>query len=255
MRGRRHLAVVVMAGVALAGCGGDDSAEDARDLRRRQAGEKLAVKGIPKGGDVPGNVVELELSGAGVKLAEPEGDTSGRSGHYVVFVDREPVAMGEKIPDDRDVVEATEPKVQLTGLTIGPHEVAVVLADGAHRRMGEKVARAEMNVKGPSVQASASDAKPKQPVILSLTVEGVTVAEPNGDTSGATGHFAVFVDREPTAAGEPVPKERGVITTAQQTIAVHDLGAGEHELWVAMVNGAAAPLDPMVADKVVVEVG
>lgn len=255
MRGRRRLAVLVVAGLVLGGCGGDESAEAARELRRRQAGEELEVKGIPKDGSVAGNVVDLELSGAGVKVVEPEGDTSGKSGHYVVFVDREPVAPGEKTPEDRQVVEATEPEVRLTGLTVGPHQVAVVLADGARRRIGEKVARAEVNVKGPSVRASASDTEAKQPVILSVTVQGVQLVEPNGDTSGATGHLAVFVDREPTEAGQPVPGERGVLTTAQQVIAVPDLAGGEHELWVVVVDGTGAPLDPMVADKVVVEVG
>lgn len=259
MRGRRRLVVVVVvavaAGLVLAGCGGDESADAARDLRRRTAGEKLAVKGIPEDGNVAGNVVELELSGAGLEIVEPDGDTSGTSGHYVVFVDREPVALGEKVPEDRDVVEATESMVSVTGLTVGPHKVAVALADGARRRIGEKVARAEMNVKGPSVRASASDTEAKQPVIVSLTVEGVGIVAPDGDVSGATGHFALFIDREPTAAGQPVPQERGVITTTEQVVAVPDLGGGEHELWVVVVNGTGAPLDPMVADKVVVEVG
>lgn len=247
---------VLVAALALTGCGGDDSAEAARELRRRTAGAELEIAGIPEDGVLLGNTVELELSGAGVRIVEPDGDTSGRTGHYAVFVDREPVALGEEIPEDDDVIEASESPVEITGLLPGPHEVVVVLADGRSRRIGENAARAEMEVRGPSVQASAAPStEPDQPVVVSIEVEGVQVAQPAGDTSGATGHFALFVDREPTAAGEPVPEERGILHTADQVVAVPDLGSGEHFVWVVLLKGDKTPFDPLVADKVEFEVG
>lgn len=255
MRGVRPVAVVAVALALLStACGGDESAEAAREQRRRDAGANLEVTAPEE--PVAGNVAELELSGAGVRIVEPDGDTSGRTGHYAVFVDREPVPLNRRIPDDPDVLQVSEGTVRLTGLSVGRHEVAVTLADGARRRLGETVARAELTVLGPSVQASAAPESPaRQPVVVSVTVEGVTVVPPAGDTSGATGHFAVFVDREPTAAGAPVPRERGILITHEQTIAVPDLPNGEHEIWVVLVKGDGTPFDPLVADRVVVEVG
>ena len=255
--GRRSggvLAIALAAG-ALGACGGDDSAEMARELRRRTAGEKLEIKGVPEDGALTGNTVELELSGAGVKIGEPEGDTSGRTGFYVLFVDRDPVPLGEKIPEGRGVIEATESPVRVTGLSAGSHKVSVVLADGAGRRIGEKAATAEMSVKSPTLRATAADVEAKEPVVVDVVVEGVGIVPPDGNTSGGTGHFAVFIDREPTDAGAPVPKERGIVTTADQRIVLEGLGSGEHEIWVVLVNGAGAPFEPLVADMVTVEVG
>lgn len=250
------LAVAVGAALALSGCGGDDSAEAARELRRRTAGEELEVKGIPEDGALAGNTVELELSGAGVEIVEPDGDVSGRTGHYAVFLDREPVAVGAEIPEAEDVFEATEDTVQLAGLASGAHDVSVVIADGNRRRMGEKAVGAEFTVKAPTLQATAADVEDrKQPVVVQVEVEGVVLAPPDGGTATTTGHYVVFVDREPTAAGAPVPAERGIVPAATPTVALEDLGGGEHELWVVLVNGAGVPFDPLVADKVTVEVG
>ncbi|MGH9177467.1 MAG: DUF4399 domain-containing protein [Acidimicrobiales bacterium] len=260
MRGRRRAAVLVAAvaasAAAMGACGGDDSAEAARELRRRTAGQELEVKGVPEGGILTGNTVELEPSGAGVRIVEPDGDTSGRTGHYVVFLDRDPVPLGDRIPEaGENVVEAFESPIQLTGLTPGRHTVSVVLSDGARRRIGETEARTEMTVQQPTLSATAEDVEAKDPVVIDVEVQGAQLVEPNGDTSGTTGHLAVFIDREPTAVGAPVPQELGIVFTAQDRIVLEDLGGGEHELWVVLVNGAGVPFDPMVADKVTVEVG
>ncbi|MGQ0521620.1 MAG: DUF4399 domain-containing protein [Actinomycetota bacterium] len=251
------LAVAVGSAFALSGCGGDDSAEAAEALRRRAAGEELKVEGVPDDGVLMGNTVELELSGAGVEVVEPDGDTSGRTGHYAVFVDREPVAVGERVPeDDDDVHEVTEDTVQLAGLAAGAHVVKVVIADGRHRRMGPAEAEAEFTVKAPTLQASAADVESsKDPVVVRVEVSGVTLAPPDGSTAATSGHYAVFIDREPTAAGAPVPTERGIVMAATPTVALDDVGGGEHELWVVLVDGAGVPFDPLVADRVTVEVG
>ena len=263
---RRWVVVVAMVAAAtvLAACGGDESAAAARDLRRQTAGEKLKIEKAkaeaPAGGAAPapegGNVVDLSLSGAGVEIVEPDGDTSGKTGHYVVFVDKDPVAFGKKIPEDRDVLETWEDTVTLAGLTAGAHKVMLVLADGAHRRIGTTTAETSIMVTAPTLRASALEKSPdKQPVVISVAVDGVGVTPADGSTATGTGHFAVFVDREPTAAGIPVPDERGILRTADQTIAVPDLGGGDHEIWVVLVKGDETPFDPMVADRIEVEVG
>ena len=91
-------------------------------------------------------------------------------------------------------------------------------------------------------------------MVLTVKVEGVTLVKADGDTSGRTGHLHVFVDRDPTAAGQPIPKEAGVIHTTDTTISVPDLGPGEHTLWVVLGDGNHVPFAPAVLDKVTVTV-
>ena len=251
----RVLGVLALLAVVSTACGGDESAEAARELRRRKAGAELKVAGIPEGGVVQGNTATLELSGAGVRIVEPDGDTSGRTGHYAVFVDTEPVAMGEEVVEGEDVIESTEDKVQVTGLAPGAHELAVVLADGNRRRIGETVARAEVRVVGPSVYATAAPpTEPRQPVVLTITAVGVQITPPNADVSQATGHFAVFLDREPTPLGTPVPDERGIVNTSDTVVALRDIGSGEHFVWVLLLRGDKTPFEPMITDRVEFEV-
>lgn len=257
---RRWVVVVAMvtAATVLAACGGDDSAAAARALRRETAGEKLKIEKAKAeaGAAEGGNVVELELSGAGLEIVEPRGDTSGKTGHYVVFVDKAPVAFGAKVPEERDVVETWESPVTIAGLTAGSHTFTLVLADGAHRRLGTTAADTTVSVTAPTLRASALAKSPaKQPVVVSVAVQGVGVTPADGSTATGTGHFALFVDRGPTAAGMAVPAERGILSTADQTIAVPDLGGGKHVIWVVLVKGDEIPFDPMVADKVEVEIG
>lgn len=251
---RSRLAAGLAAAVALgalAACGGDDSSERARELRRRTAGEGLEISGVPENGVLEGNTATLELQNARVRVVEPEGDTSGRTGHYVVFVDREPVPVGGKAEPGEGVVESWKNPVRITGLSPGAHEVSVVMVDGNHVRMGEAVATAEMQVEPPTLDATAPEENEVgAPVAVSIEVEGVQVAPPGPDTSGATGHFALFVDREPTAMGEPVPDERGVLTAFDTVVNLPVLGGGEHFVWVVLVRGDGTPFDPLVADRV-----
>jgi hypothetical protein len=248
------LAVTVALG-ALAGCGGDDSFERARELRRRNAGADLEIAGIPEDGVLLGNTATLELSASRLRVVEPDGDTSGRTGHFVVFVDAEPVPVGAEVEPGEGVIEAFENPVRVTGLDAGSHEVSVVVADGAGRRMNDHLATATMQVKPPTLNASAPEKNEAgAPVAISIEVEGVQPAPAGPDTSGATGHFALFVNREPTAMGDPVPVERGVIHSADLVVNVPELGGGEHFVWVVLLKGDKTPFDPLVADKVVFEV-
>lgn len=260
MRGGRRvpgvLAVTVAAALAvLPACGGDDSEDVARELRRQNAGADMKVA-LPEGG-VTGNTVELTMSGAGVEIVEPDGDTSGKTGHYVVFVDKDPVAPGAKIPTaDRDVIETSEDTVTVTGLTAGSHDVAVVLADGNHRRIGTLPAEVTFTVSGPTLRATAPlTVEANAAVTITVRAQGVTLAAAGGPADATTGHVDVFLDRDPTAAGATVPTERGVLHTSGASIRVEDLAGGEHHIWLVLSKGDETPFDPMVADRVTVEVG
>lgn len=260
MRGRQVpgvLAVTVGAAVGLLpACGGDDSAEMAREMRRQSAGADMKVA-LPQGG-VKGNTVELTISGAGIDIVEPDGDTSGKTGHYVVFVDKDPVAPGAKIPEDRDVIETSEPTVMVTGLTAGSHDVAVVLADGNHGRIGTLPAEVSFQVSGPTLRASAPlKSERGKPVQIGVRVQGATLAAAEGTATGGAGHVDVFIDRHPTAAGAVVPDERGVRhgSDGASSVSVEDLPGGEHHVWLVLSRGDETQFDPVVGDRITVEVG
>ena len=259
MRGGRRvtggLAVTVAAAlVILPACGGDDSEQVARELRRQNVGADMQVA-LPKDG-VKGNTVELTMSGADVEIVEPDGDTSAKTGHYAVFVDKDPVPPGAKIPADRDVIETFEDTVTVTGLTTGSHDVAVVLADGNHRRIGTLPAEVTFTVSGPTLRATAPlTVEAKAAVSISVRAQGVTLAAADGATDATTGHVDVFIDRDPTAAGAKVPTERGVLHTSGSSITVANLGRGEHHIWLVLSKGDDTQFDPRVADRITVEVG
>jgi hypothetical protein len=254
---RRAAQVAALVAMLLPACGGDDTMEAARQLRRETAGDDLKITEPADGATVQGNVVDLKVEGAGIRVVAANGDTSGSTGHYHVFIDRPPVAFGRIIPQERGIVHASTSPIQLTGLTPGPHRFAVVLGDGTHRRIGRRGPTVTVNVAGPSVRADVLPETPAgQPVVLSVAVDGVSLAPPDAPVPAptGTGHLDVFVNRDPTAPDRPVPVERGILHTADQTIAVPNLPSGEHFVWVVLVDGQHRRVDPFVADRVTVRV-
>jgi hypothetical protein len=244
---RFALAAVMVVAVLTAACSGGGSAKN--------AAQTLRITSPARGTSVQGNVVSLAFGVAGITLVKADGDTSGRTGHFHVFVDREPVAAGQVIPKEAGIVHSAENPLKLTGLSVGRHRLVVVLGDGTHRRVGSARTETTVTVDGPSVDATApATSAAGQPVVLTVKVEGVTLIKADGDASGRTGHLHVFVDRDPTAAGQPIPKEAGIIHTTDTTIAVPDLAPGEHTLWVVLGNGNHVPFAPAVLDKVTVTV-
>jgi hypothetical protein len=206
----------------------------------------------PADGDkIKGNVVVLTLAATGIDIKKADGDTSGKSGHYHVYVDGDPPVAGTVIPKTSTIIHAATPTVTVAGLTAGPHKFTVVLGDGAHHRLGTAQASVSVTVLGPAVQASAPATVPAgQPVTITATVSGVTLVPADGDTSGQTGHLHFFVDRDPTPAGQPIPKEAGIIHTAETSASIPGLAAGAHTVWVVVGDGAHVPLAPPVMAQV-----
>ena len=200
---------------------------------------------------VAGNVVSFELAARGVNIVPADGDTSGNSGHFHVFVDRQPPAPGEVIPKEAGIVHTADPHVTLAGLTVGPHVITVVLGDGAHHRLGGALLQADVTVNGPSVTATApAMVAAGEPVPIDVHVEGLTLVPADGDTSGRSGHLHLFVDRPPTPAGQAIPKEDGIVHTAETSVSLPAMAPGEHTVWVVAGNGAHVPLDPPAMAKV-----
>lgn len=166
---RKPLTLVLLAVVALfvAACGNDQpSAQDLADEARETAQEadertEGIQEGIEAGAEdvqevgediadgqdsnkvdldivetkVEGDTAVLTMKVGGVTIVAANGDTSGKSGHYHVFIDREPVKEGEVIPVEEGIVHSADNPIRVPGLSRGEHDIKVVLGDGNHTRI------------------------------------------------------------------------------------------------------------------------
>jgi hypothetical protein len=243
---RSGFAALACVALALGACGGKTAAP----------GVFLSIVSPAQGTSVSGNVVTLDLLVEGVQIKKADGDTSGKTGHFHVFIDREPMAAGQVIPKEAGIVHAAAEPVVLAGLSAGEHTLKVVLGNGAHARLGSALAETKVRVEGPTLDATAPPTVSSgSPVIVTVGVHGIRLVPADKDSSsGTSGHLHVFVDRDPTPAGQVIPKEAGIIHTAKTTISIPNLAPGEHTIWVVFGDRAHIPYVPAVADRVVVVV-
>jgi hypothetical protein len=250
-RVRRTVVALALAGLVAGACG---------DNMDRNAGPNpdavLRLRAPATGSVIRGNVVTLKVAAAGIRIVKADGDASGRTGHFHVFIDRKPVAPGQVIPKAPNIIHTAVTPIMLTGLSIGHHQIFVVLGDGTHRRIGRSVVHTSVHVKGPSVRARAPlTATVGQPVSVDVMTEGVRLVPADGDTSGRTGHLHVFIDRAPTPAGETIPKAADILHTAATRIELPAFTTpGEHTIWVVLGDGNHVPFEPPVMDKVTITV-
>jgi hypothetical protein len=237
---------IACAGVMLAGACASDRAQPLADIASPASG--VTVKG---------NVLTLDLSAKGVDIVKADGDTSGKTGHYHVFIDKKPVPVGTAIPKGPGIVHSAENPVKIYGLSTGKHTAVIVIGDGAHIRRGSASKTITFTVAGPSVHASAPATVPAgQAVTVDVKVQGVTLVKADGDTSGKTGHLHLFIDQAPGGVGQPIPKpaDGSIIHTATTSVQVPGLAKGDHTIWVVLGDGAHFPLSPPVMDKITVVV-
>jgi hypothetical protein len=250
---RRRLAVVALACASLlvAACGDTDD-----DSQGPNPNAVLRLNGPATGTTVRGNVVTTRVASDGVRIVKADGDTSGKSAHYHVFVDRTPVAPGAVIPKNANVIHTATAPIVITGLAPGFHQLFVVLGDGTHHRLGRAVVHTSVHVDGPAVRVSGpATAKVGEGFKISVKTWGVDLVAADGDTSGKSGHLHVFIDGAPTKAGEPIPKTPAVIHTASTSIDIPAFTApGEHTLTVVLGDGNHVPFAPPVMDKLTVVV-
>jgi hypothetical protein len=75
--------------------------------------------------------------------------------------------------------------------------------------------------------------------VVTLAVQtAFPIVKADNDTSGHSGHFHVFVDRAPVKVGETIPKEKGIVHSADNPIVVPGLTMGDHTLTVVLGDGA-----------------
>lgn len=241
--------------VVTAGCAQQD--EQAQEPPPPPEEQSLQIADPPS--TVQGNVVSMQATVSGIEIVKADGDTSGDSGHFHVFIDRDPVAVGEVIPKEPGIVHSTDNPINVYGLGVGDHTLTVVIGDGTHERFGEDLEESvTVKVEGPTVDGSSvATVKEGADLTVELKSEGVEIVKADGDTSGDTGHYHVIVD--PTAAPKAgdiiaAPEENKIIHTTEASATVAGLTKGEHTIWVVLGDGTHKAFDPPVMDKLTVAV-
>jgi hypothetical protein len=240
----------------LGACGRDNPTLDAPTGTPDEI--SVEITSPENGARIGGNVVRLEVEAEGIAITEPDGDVSGDTGHFHVFVDRDPVAVGETISDGPGVFHFSEDSIYIPGLAVGKHKLTVVLGDGSETRLSRASDVVEVEVTGPSIDASAPETAP---MAVGFTVDtlvtGVQIVDPAGATGQpGTGHLDLVIDpqNDPIGGGQAFPFDSTHIHTTGTSAEVTGLPAGEHTIWVVLTDQNHVPVDPPVADKVVVTV-
>ena len=256
----RRLLMVGICAVLLCACTQQDQDKD--EPKKTEDPAALQILEPADEATIEGNVVELKLEVDGLEIVKADGDTSGKTGHFHVFIDRDAVAVGETIPKEAGIIHSTSNPIKVTGLSKGSHELTVVVGDGTHKRIGlagDEDASASVNVEveGPSVDASApTELTLGQDLTIEVKVDGVSIlaADKDEGAAGTTGHLHAFIDpaEDPAADGKPIPKDATHIHTTETSIKVAAalLTAGEHTIWIVLGDKSHIPYGPLVADKV-----
>lgn len=252
-----RLAVAVAASLALisAGCAGDD-AEPVEATGDTASGPSVQISAPEDDAKIAGNVVSLAVDVEGIDIVKADGDTSGKTGHLHVFIDSDPVAVGEAIPKAPNVVHSADNPVVIPGLSVGDHTLTVVVGDGTHTRMDVEEQSVHVTVEGPSIDATApATLGAGQPLNIDVKVDGFDLVKADGATTEATGHLHAFVDTPPVAPGEAIVTGNPmIIHSATSPITVPGLAAGEHTIWIVVGDGTHHAFKTSVRDKVVVTV-
>jgi hypothetical protein len=257
----RTLVLVALLAVVGASCATDDDTgsepTDAPAATEASGEPSLALGDVPA--SVDGNVVTLpvELNVDGFEVVKADGDDSGDTGHFHVFIDSDPVEEGETIPVKKgEIVHSADNPIKIWGLEPGEHEFTVVLGDGTHTRIAADLEdSATVDVQGPSVWGSAT--VDGSDVDLDLASEGVEIVAADGEASTESGHYHVLVDpAAPPEAGNVIPEgnDETIFHTAEDSVTIPDLENGEHIIWVVLGNGTHMAFDPPVMDKLTVVV-
>ena len=226
------------------------------------ASPTLRLSTAPTATVVSGDTATIALDVSGIKIVAPDGDISGKTGHFHVFIDKDSVAPGVVIPKAPGIVHTAENPIHLTGLTDGDHKLVIVLGDGVHRRIGDSEVTKSIKITGPTVHLTApATAVAGQTLTVTATVEGVKLVKAADDTShkdGSTGHLHIFVNKDPVPpGGAPIPSgDPAILHTAATTTVIPAtlLKPGDNTIWVELGYADHTPFSPEIVDKVVVAV-
>jgi uncharacterized protein (DUF736 family) len=215
----------------------------------------ISITAPASGTHVGGNVATLHVSATGVTIVSANGDQSGNTAHFAVYVDGTPAAPGSVIASGPAVITTASSQIYVAGLVVGRHVLTAVLADGGERRLGSASATVQVTVDGPSVTAQiVGQVTSSTSFSLQLSSFGVTIANIPTDTSGHTAHYALLIDGALPRPGVIIPPAPNVIITTGSRVPIPTLTRGTHVIWVVLVNGQGRTLSPPAAASVTVSV-
>ena len=96
------------------------------------------------------------------------------------------------------------------------------------------------------------DTVPGPAVMARLSARDFVVV-PAGDTTPNSGHFHLFLDRDVSAVGEPIPAEPGQIIhlgTGADSLNLEVVAPGAHRLIGVVGDAAHVPVQPWIVDTV-----
>jgi Domain of unknown function (DUF4399) len=86
-----------------------------------------------------------------------------------------------------------------------------------------------------------------------LAASGIEIVPADGEPTPGRAHHHIFVDRELTPAGQPIPAgEEGVVHlgTGDSVYTLPNLTPGRHRLIAVLALGSHVPVDPWAVDTV-----
>lgn len=102
-----------------------------------------------------------------------------------------------------------------------------------------------------TIVAPAEGAVVEGPVLIQLNAEGLDIV-PAGVQQEHSGHHHLFIDRDLTPPGEPMPSEPGVVHLgqAQTEYRIEDLAPGEHTVIAVLGDFQHVPVAGVAPDTV-----
>jgi len=133
--------------------------------------------------------------------------------------------------------------------------VVALVACGPQPADDQPPAEAAIAASNPSMEIVTpqdGDTVPGPAVMARLSAHDFVVV-PAGDTTPNSGHFHLFLDRDVSAAGEPIPAEPGQIIhlgTGADSLNLEGVAPGAHRLIGVVGDAAHVPVQPWIVDTV-----
>jgi hypothetical protein len=89
-------------------------------------------------------------------------------------------------------------------------------------------------------------------VTVRLRADGITIGPATGTREPGVAHHHLFLDRDPSGAGQVIPSESGVVHLGKgdTTYAYAGLAPGAHRLVAVLASGDHVPVEGAVRDTV-----